>query len=191
MLLDKDLKFDFTSRPINSLLANELNNLIKSKVYNILDIGCGDGVMIYDLERQTLLKKNFNLTAIDILPENIKLAKKRKLKANFLVADAEHLPFRKNSFDFVYAWMVLEHVTSPQRMVQEIVRVLRKNARCYIATIIRKKWAMYIYRRDGHFTLDPTHIHEFKSKNELYNLLKKNGLKVNLMQLQQCKYSLT
>lgn len=35
MLLDKDLKFDFTSRPISSLLDYELNSLIKGKLYNI------------------------------------------------------------------------------------------------------------------------------------------------------------
>lgn len=190
MLLDKNIKFDFISRPISNLLANELKRLLKKMRYYILDIGCGDGVMIYDLEKQSLLKKNFDLTAIDILPDNIKLAKKRKLKANFLTADAEHLPFKRNSFDFAYSWMVLEHVSSPQCMAQEIVRVLRRNARCYIATVIRKKVAIYIYRREGHFTLDPTHIHEFKSKEELYSLLKKNGLNVILSKVEPCKYSL-
>lgn len=191
MLLDKNLKFDFSARSISTLLTNELSKLNDNKFYRILDVGCGDGVMIYDLERQSLLKKNFNLTAIDILPDNIKLAKKRKLNANFLVADAEQLPYKRGSFDFVYTWMVLEHVPSPRRMVLEIARVLKKNARCYIATVIRKKWAIYIYRKDGHFTLDPTHIHEFESKEELCNILKKNGLKINLMQSKQCKYSLT
>lgn len=190
MLLNNYAKFDFSSRPIRTLLAQELNRLTQNRPYEILDLGCGDGVMIDDLKRQSLLRKNFNLTAIDILPENIRLAKKRKIKAEFLVADAESLPFKKNSFDFIYAWMVLEHVLSPQNMIQEIVRVLKTKGRCYIATVIRKKWAVYIYRKNGNFTLDPTHVYEFKSKEELYDLLRKNGLKVNLMQLEQCKYSL-
>lgn len=190
MLLSKDLKFDFSSRPISQLLKDELTAIKNDKPYKMLDLGCGDGIMIYDLQRLQLLKKNIKLTAVDILFENINLAKKRKLKAQFLVADAENLSFKRNSFDFIYSWMVLEHVSSPEKMTREIVRILKKNARCYIATVIRKKWALYLYRKNGHFTLDPTHVHEFSSQKELHMLLKRNGLIIKSTNIKQCKYSL-
>lgn len=42
-----------------------------------------------------------------------------------LLGDGTQLPFRSNSIDFVYTAAVLEHVTDPRKMGQEIHRVLK------------------------------------------------------------------
>ena len=41
------------------------------------------------------------------------------------VADAQHLPFSDNAFDAVVSFDVLHHVSDPQRMADEMVRVSR------------------------------------------------------------------
>lgn len=42
-----------------------------------------------------------------------------------LLADGLDLPFRSDSFDLALSQAVLEHVTDPQRYIDELVRVLR------------------------------------------------------------------
>ena len=48
-----------------------------------------------------------------------------KYNGDFVNCDAQHLPFKNNSFDRVYSCHVLEHVPDPQLMLKEIVRVSR------------------------------------------------------------------
>lgn len=190
MLLTYTSKFDFSARPVHHLLVTELKRLNARKTYQILDLGCGDGVMIDDLHRLHLLKKNLKVTAVDISEDNIRIAKKRGLKAKFLVANAEGLPFKKDSFDVIYSWMVLEHVSQPDNMLKEIKRTLKKDGVCYLSTVMKKKWSVYFYRRNGKFCLDPTHVHEFESKEELYDLFQKSGLTIHEFEVSNCTYSL-
>lgn len=55
------------------------------------------------------------------------------------VADAEALPFPDASFDLVYSWGVVHHAARPQRVVDEIRRVLRPGG---VARVM-------LYRRGG------------------------------------------
>ena len=51
-----------------------------------------------------------------------------------LIADAHDLPFGDEVFDMVVAVAVLEHVASPQRVVEEIWRVLKTQGYVYAVT---------------------------------------------------------
>lgn len=51
---------------------------------------------------------------------------------NSVQADALALPFRDNWFDLVQCQAVLEHVTDPQRAVDEMTRVLRPGGWLYV-----------------------------------------------------------
>ena len=51
-----------------------------------------------------------------------------------MVADAHGLPFKDNSFDAVWVQAVLEHVLQPERVVDEIHRVLRPRGLVYAGT---------------------------------------------------------
>jgi SAM-dependent methyltransferase len=51
-----------------------------------------------------------------------------------IVADGHMLPFKDGSFDIVIAQAVLEHVLEPQRVVDEIHRVLRPDGFVYAET---------------------------------------------------------
>ncbi|MES1221327.1 MAG: methyltransferase domain-containing protein, partial [Bacteroidota bacterium] len=54
--------------------------------------------------------------------------------ASFAVADAQALPFDDESFDYVFSFECLEHVPSPQKMLDEIFRVLKKGGKIYLTT---------------------------------------------------------
>ncbi len=183
--------FIFAHRPINPLLYREFKRLktTKRNPSKVLEVGCGDGVMIFDLQKTGLLEEK-SLTAIDISKANIRFVQKRFPNYKFVVADAQVLPFKNNVFDFVYSWMVIEHVENPEKMVAEIARVLKKGRSCYVSSIMKKPWAIYFYRKNGEFVLDPTHINEFKSEEEFKNLFLKNGLKLLKFVKEKRRYSL-
>jgi SAM-dependent methyltransferase len=86
----------------------------------ILDIGCGLGEIGERCQREL----GAHVSAIDISPRMVELAKARGLEAQ--VADAERLPFNDNSFDCVFAGWVLYHVPDLARAVAECARVLTR-----------------------------------------------------------------
>lgn len=88
----------------------------------ILDVGCGSG---YSTQ---LISKEFNpslLIAFDYMIEQIKLAKKRSIKANFFVGDVAKLELPSNSFDAVFIFGILHHVPEWKKALHEIANVLK------------------------------------------------------------------
>lgn len=90
---------------------------------SILDVGCGSG---YSTE---LILKNFSpsrLVAFDYMPEQIELAKKRAITADFFVGDATKIDLPLGSFNAVFVMGVLHHIAEWKKALREIARVLQK-----------------------------------------------------------------
>jgi SAM-dependent methyltransferase len=51
-----------------------------------------------------------------------------------LYGDAQNLPFKDNSIDFIHSTAVFEHLPEPQKAAQEIHRVLKPGGKAYIVT---------------------------------------------------------
>lgn len=73
--------------------------------FKTLDVGCG----LYS-------KGQVN---IDIKKANLK----QKSVSNFVVADAQNLPFRDNCFSVIYSSHVMEHLPNPLQALREWKRV--------------------------------------------------------------------
>ena len=101
----------------------------------VLDAGCGDGALSL-----MLAAKGAIVTGVDISRPNIESAKKYAEKANldvnFIVGDAENLPFADNEFDIVVSSHVLEHIPDFDRGLVEVMRVTKKRAVVAIPTIL-------------------------------------------------------
>ena len=83
-----------------------VNNLIKDKNLNILDIGCGYSAN----EHATVICDTLDL-------------KQHYKDRNFVKISGKELPFKDKEFDFVIASHVLEHVEDPELFLKEIQRV--------------------------------------------------------------------
>src|SRR6185503_10771096 len=74
-------------------------------------------------------RSGVNVTGIDLVPRHLDIASRRfsiyGLPARLMIADAEAMPFKNESFDVVYSFGVLHHTTNIDAAIAEIHRVLR------------------------------------------------------------------
>ncbi|KKR81570.1 MAG: 3-demethylubiquinone-9 3-methyltransferase [Candidatus Daviesbacteria bacterium GW2011_GWA1_41_61] len=92
----------------------------------VLDIGCNSGIILIPLK-----ERGVDVVGIDISKTDIDKAKEnlrqRKLPQGCVqVGDAKKLPFKSNSFDIVLLSDILEHVSDPEIVAQESIRVAKK-----------------------------------------------------------------
>lgn len=141
----------------NAYVAARYQQVIKLIPQNprqkILDIGCGDGVLLS-------LIKNATLYGIDLDKDSLGYAA-TKIKAKLVQAPADKLPFKANFFDVVLATEIIEHLDQPEKLIQEAKRVLKPSGYLILTTPVKQP---------GKLT-DKLHVREFSS-DELENLLK-------------------
>lgn len=89
----------------------------------ILEIGVGPA----SLASKYLDKEKFY--GVDISREMIKIAQKNIPEGIFFVADAEQLNFKNEFFSTVVASEVIYYCQSPERLIQEALRVLKSDGR--------------------------------------------------------------
>jgi len=98
---------------------------------DLLEIGCGLGTDLLEFAQ-----KGARVTGLDLTPAGVALAQSRfrleGVPGNFLVGDAERLPFADNRFDVVYSFGVLHHTPDTRRAFREVRRVLRPGGEAVI-----------------------------------------------------------
>ncbi len=91
----------------------------------LLEVGCGMGTDLLQFARG-----GAHVTGVDLVPRSLEITRHRFQiygeRGDFLVADAERLPFADDSFDVVYSNGVLHHTPGTDCAVGEIHRVLRR-----------------------------------------------------------------
>lgn len=91
----------------------------------VCDLGCGDGYGALKLA-----KANMNVTGIDVAEEMIDKAKaiNEGYTSTFLKGDIASLPFADDCFDGILAINSLEWTEDPYRVLEEVKRVLKRDA---------------------------------------------------------------
>ena len=114
----------------------------------VLEIGCGMG-----LHTSLMAAAGADVTAVDLTPTAVQATRKRLaqkgLSARVIEADAEHLPFADNSFDFIWSWGVIHHSSHTGRIVKEIARLLAPDGEARVMVYNRESgWATGVLVRD-------------------------------------------
>jgi ubiquinone/menaquinone biosynthesis C-methylase UbiE len=148
------------------------------KARQILDIGCNSGTFTRQIYNVFPKSKIYG---IDISRKAILYAKRKYKDMSFSVARAEKLPFKNKSFDLVTCFEVLEHVDEPEKIIKEILRVLRKKGNLIIIVptenlLFRVIWALWTKLGPGR-VWKHTHVQKF-TNNNLDALLKKLGCSI-------------
>lgn len=142
----------------NLVLKKQFSN--KRKKLKILDVGCGDGVLLSFIRRK-LKGYPLDFYGVDLSQEAISIAQKEIRNGHFYKSTVYKLPFRASMFDIVVSTDVIEHISKPKKMLEEIKRTAKKNGKIIIGTPIK-------YTEEP---LDKNHYQEFYQK-QFVNLIK-------------------
>ena len=145
---------------------------------NILDIGCGGGLL-----SEPMFRLGANITGIDASIKNIKIAKlhanKNGLKINYICSSPEKLKITKK-FDVILNMEIVEHVEDISFFLKSCSKHLKKNGLMFVATI-NKTFKSYVFAILGaEYILRwlPIGTHEwekFVKPEELREILTKNN----------------
>ena len=112
------------------------------KGLNILDIGCGGGLL-----SEPITRLGAKVTAIDASKKNIQVAKfhakKNSLKINYLCSSPEKLNLNKK-FDVVLNMEIVEHVEDLNFFIKKSSNLLKKNGLMFVATL-NKTFKSYMF----------------------------------------------
>ncbi len=170
---------------IKENIINNFNLKNKSKPLsgvNILDIGCGGGLL-----SEPMSKMGAKVTGIDASSKNIKIAKlhskKNNLKINYLCSSPEKIKSIKK-FDVILNMEIVEHVEDVNYFLKSCSKLLKKNGLMFVATI-NKTLRSYVFAIVGaEYVLRwlPIGTHEwekFVKPEDLKKILLKNNLYLN------------
>lgn len=107
-----------------------LDNAAVREGSRVLDIACGTGVLIGDYLRRGVE----SVTAVDISPEMIRIARKKFPQKNvrFVCGDAESAPLGEN-FDAIVIYNAFPHFPDPERLVARLAARLASGGRLTVA----------------------------------------------------------
>lgn len=109
------------------------NGGIKENV-DILDVACGTGVLFpYYLERKVK-----SITAVDISPEMVKIAKSKFPQADVICGDAENFTF-PHQFDAIMIYNAFPHFPEPEKVIENLSKHLKSGGKISIAHGLSKK----------------------------------------------------
>ena len=156
----------------------------------IVDLGCGDGKLIFALYKKGLLQNVGAVIGVDISEDRIKRLTKELSFVKGITSDALNVKYLPNSFaDVVICSQVIEHVNDRLLLI-EIKRLLTDGGIAYISSVIKKWYGAYFYFNNGSFRLDPTHVREYSSMDEFVNLILKEGFDVIVINRQNMLFPL-
>lgn len=111
---------------------------------DILDVACGTGVLFpYYLHRNVK-----SITAIDLSPEMVKIAKSKFPQANVICGDAENIILDKQ-FDAIMIYNAFPHFPEPEKVIENLSKALKTGGRFTIAHGLSKKELDEIHQKSA------------------------------------------
>ena len=160
------------------------------KNINILDIGCGGGLISVPMK-----KLGANVVGIDASLKNINVAKifskEKNLEIKYICSSPEKLKIKKK-FDVLLMLEIVEHVDDINLLIKQSSKFLKKNGLMFIATL-NKTLKSYIFAIVGaEYILNwlPIGTHDwekFVKPDKLIDIAK--SYKLNLIDLSGLKFN--
>ncbi|MBI4021213.1 MAG: class I SAM-dependent methyltransferase [Candidatus Aenigmarchaeota archaeon] len=99
-----------------------LRHLLAFSGKRVLDVGCGQGYLL------SKLRKDNVIAGVDYIPDN-----PYRIPKKVVDLDRDRLPFRPRSFDVIICSNVLEHITRPLHVLQQVKTCLAPGGMAIIA----------------------------------------------------------
>ena len=152
----------------------------------VLDVGCGGGFM-----SEAMAKLGAKVTGIDRAQGAIEAARAHARESGLTIqydqGSADSLPYADASFERVVCTDVLVHVPHPERVIQEIRRVLKPGGTFFFSAINRNPFATFVMITLGEdlLRLVPEGTHDpktFIKPRELKHMLTSVGLSAHTLE---------
>lgn len=117
----------YKSQRINDvqLRLKKMSKICNGSKINFLDLGCGEGIALIEA-----LQNNWNTYGSDISDNRVDDAKQKGII--FSQGDLFSAGYPNDFFDIIHMDSVLEHVINPTNYLEELYRIMKKNAVIYI-----------------------------------------------------------
>ena len=103
-----------------------------NKDQQILDVATGTGDVVFKLAPRCKEATGIDIAANMIDLAEIKKKKKKISNIQFLVGDAEELPFEESSFDSITIAYGYRNISDPEKALKEFNRILKNNGKLFI-----------------------------------------------------------
>ena len=148
---------------INPLRASYISEKINLENKNVLDVGCGGGLLC-----EAMFDQGAIVTGIDAAGPGIEVAKIHSQKNNknieyFEKTAEELITEKKNYYDVVTCLEELDHVPDPGHLVKVCVDLLKPGGFLFLSTINKnpRSWITAIVGAEYIFNILPKGTHEF------------------------------
>jgi 2-polyprenyl-6-hydroxyphenyl methylase / 3-demethylubiquinone-9 3-methyltransferase len=148
---------------INPLRLGYIQANVELQGKQLLDVGCGGGILSESLARAGAL-----VTGIDLAEKPLQVARLHRLEANLEInhqlisieALAENQP---QSFDVITCMEMLEHVPDPASVINACRRLLKPGGQLFLSTINRnpKAYAFAVIGAEYLLKLLPRGTHDY------------------------------
>lgn len=175
-----------TLHDINPARLSFVENNISLQNANVLDIGCGGGIL-----SEAMAKQGASVTGLDASEKNIDIATEHatinKLNIEYFATTAEAFSkTHQNSFDVITCMELLEHVPDPTSIIQAagdmikpgghvIFSTLNRNIKSYMHAILAGEYLLKSLPKGTH------QYEKFIRPSELVAWCKETGLEINNM----------
>jgi 2-polyprenyl-6-hydroxyphenyl methylase / 3-demethylubiquinone-9 3-methyltransferase len=178
---------------INPLRLEWIDHLATLKDKQVLDIGCGGGILT-----DAMARKGAQVLGIDMAAKPLKVAQLHALEADtqgvaYREVSAEALAAEMPAaFDVVTCMEMLEHVPDPSSIVKACAALVKPGGWVFFSTINRnaKAWAFAIVGAEYVLNLLPRGTHEYAkliTPAELANYQRSAGL--DLVEMRGMQYN--
>lgn len=172
-----------TIHHINPARTQYVKSFVDLKGMSVLDVGCGGGVF-----SEAMAEHGGKVTAIDLAEESLEVAKlhlyESKHKIDYKKQSIEDFANKHEaSFDVIVCMEMLEHVPSPQSIIDACAKTLKPGGWIFLSTLNRtpKARVLGIYMAEYVMGLVPKgthHYDQFIKPSELVTSLEKAQFKV-------------
>ena len=171
------VRLTFIKEEICNHFDRDFNDLNALKGLNIIDVGCGGGLVC-----EPLVRMGGNVTGIDADQNAVSVARdhaeKAGLKIEYINDDIQNLD---KTYDVVLALEIIEHVTDIQLFIDQCAKHLKPNGLLIMSTLNRtaKSYALGIIAAEHLLRWVPKGTHSWKKfvkPSEIAREAHKNGL---------------
>lgn len=131
-----------------------VNGGIKAGI-DVLDVACGTGVLFPDY----LARGVASVTAIDISPEMVKIARSKFPEVNVICGDVETEKFDRQ-FDAVMVYNAFPHFPDPARLIEVLAGLVKPGGRLSVAHSMSRAALTNHHKRATQVSIDLLEEHE-------------------------------